>query len=394
MKKKIIKSNTGLTTNDDSRIPEIESLDSTRRKVDEIDRSIIKLLAERQSEVDKMVSLKKAHNIPVHHPAREEDMISERRFMGVSIGLDPDYLEELFRAVIRRSRVNQTESISRKGVRPGATILIVGGTRGMGRYFFDWFSKSGYRTRSMGRGDWDKIKSLCNGIDLAVISVPIDSTESVIGRIAPYLPPHCVLSDLTSIKERPMKVMMESHKGPVLGLHPLFGPSTSSMDKQIIVLTPGRDPDACKWLNDQLIAWGAVVVQSDPKEHDDIMAVVQALRHFATFIFGRFLFRRKIALFRTLEFSSPIYRLELGMVGRLFAQDPALYSEIIFASSERRKLLKDYITSITENIDMVEKADKEGFNRQFRQIAEWFGPFSDQAMRESTFLIEKLIERF
>jgi len=27
-------------------------------------------------------------------------------------------------------------------------------------------------------------------------------------------------------------------------------------------------------------------------------------------------------------------------------------------------------------------------------VAQWFGPFSDQAMRESTFLIDKLIERF
>jgi chorismate mutase / prephenate dehydrogenase len=188
--------------------------------------------------------------------------------------------------------------------------------------------------------------------------------------------------------------MMESHKGPVVGLHPLFGPSTSSMDKQIVVTTHGRDAESCKWLNDQLAAWGAVVVQSDPKEHDDAMAIVQALRHFATFVFGRFLFTRKVDIFHTLEFSSPIYRLELGMVGRIFAQDPGLYAEIIFSSPERRRLLQDYVASIKESIAMVEKGDKEEFKRQFRQISEWFGPFSEQAMRESTFLIEKLIERF
>ncbi len=61
------------------------------------------------------------------------------------------------------------------------------------------------------------------------------------------------------------------------------------------------------------------------------MGIVQSLRHFATFAFGQFLKRRQISLSRTLEFSSPIYRLELGMVGRLFAQDSSLYSEIIFA---------------------------------------------------------------
>jgi len=374
--------------------PRPESVESLRGKIDEIDRGLIKLLADRQAEVDRMVSLKKAHNLPVHHPAREEDMISVRRSLGRDVGLDPDYLEELFRAIMRRSRVDQTESISRKGIRPGAVVLVVGGTRGMGKYFHGWFTRSGYNARSMGSSDWNNIESLCSGVELALISVPIDSTESVIKRIAEYLPSGCVLADVTSVKTMPMNAMMDVYKGPVLGLHPLFGPTTSSMDKQIIVTTPGRDPDAYKWLNEQLAAWGAVLVQSNPQEHDDIMAVVQALRHFATFVFGRFLFKHRVDLFRTLEFSSPIYRLELGMVGRLFAQDPALYSEIIFASPERRALLKEYVNSITEGLAMVEKGDKEEFNRQFRTIAEWFGPFSEQAMRESTFLIEKLIERF
>ena len=394
MDNNILKSGSDNSTDSHSAMSEIDLIDLVRKRIDDIDLEIIRLLAERQSEVDRMVSLKKSHNLPVHHPAREENMISERRSLGLDMGLDPDYLEELFRAVIRRSRVEQTESISRKGIRPGAIALIVGGTRGMGRYFYNWFNKSGYETRSMGTRDWDNIELLCDGIDLALISVPIESTESVIRKIAPYLPPGCVLADLTSIKDRPMKAMMESHKGPVVGLHPLFGPTTSSLDKQIIVTTPGRDAGACKWLNDQLSAWGAVVVQSDPKEHDDIMTVVQALRHFATFVFGRFLSMRNIDLFRSLEFSSPIYRLELGMVGRLFAQDPGLYAEIIFATPERRELLQAYATSITESIAMIEKGDKEEFTREFRRVAEWFGPFSEQAMRESTFLIEKLIERF
>ena len=124
------------------------------------------------------------------------------------------------------------------------------------------------------------------------------------------------------------------------------------------------------------------------------MAIVQALRHFATFSFGRFLYKKRVNLERSIEFSSPIYRLELGMVGRLFAQDAALYSEIIFASSQRRALLKEYIANLSENLEMLEKGDKAVFEAQFRNIAEWFGPFSQQAMRESTYLIDKLIERF
>jgi len=191
-----------------------------------------------------------------------------------------------------------------------------------------------------------------------------------------------------------MAVMLATHPGPVVGLHPLFGPTTSTMDKQIVAVTPGRRPSDCQWVVDQLAAWGAVPVETSAEEHDEIMAIVQSLRHFATFSFGRFLHGRQADLQRSLEFSSPIYRLELGMVGRLFAQDSGLYAEIIFASSQRLALLKEYISSLSENLEMIEKGDKAAFKSQFEKIAEWFGPFSEQAMRESSFLIDKLIERF
>jgi chorismate mutase / prephenate dehydrogenase len=369
-------------------------LEKSRNRIDQIDSKIIDLLTERQAEVEKVLAYKKLKNMPVRHPAREEDMISTRRLAAKEKGLDPYYVEELFRSLLRQSRVEQTESKSEKGVRPYATVLIVGGKGGMGGYFAQWFKRSGYYTRVLGRNDWDNVEALCKGIDLAIVSVPIESTLSVIERLAPYLPKNAVLADLTSIKKMPVTAMVNSHSGPVLGIHPLFGPSTSSMDKQIIVVTPGRDDESCKWVIDQMSEWGAIIVRSSEEEHDRIMAVVQALRHFATFTFGRFLFRENVDLFRSLEFSSPIYRLELGMVGRLFAQAPDLYSGIIFASEERCTLLKEFIASFNELTTMVDQKNKEEFERQFKEIATWFGPFSEQALRESSFLIDKLIERF
>ena len=136
------------------------------------------------------------------------------------------------------------------------------------------------------------------------------------------------------------------------------------------------------------------MIQADPGEHDEVMDVIQALRHFAAFTFGKFLFERRVALDRALDFSSPIYRLELGMVGRLFAQDPALYSEIILATPGRRQLLRDYLASLQDSLALLETGDKAAFEALFRDIAAWFDPFSGQALRETTYLIDKLIERF
>jgi chorismate mutase/prephenate dehydrogenase len=371
-----------------------QTLEDLRQNVDAIDRQIVALLSKRQEEVGRIVSLKKAHNIPVYHPAREENLISRLRNQGLEAGLDPAFVEELYRLVLRQSRMEQTAHMAQKGVRPGAAVLIVGGKGSMGRYFCRWFADAGYQVRIMGRDGWSGVEALCEGLDLAVISVPIDVTAEVAMRLAPHLPSDCVLTDITSIKAPPLQAMLQAHKGPVVGLHPLFGPTTSTMDKQIVVVTPGRNQSACRWLLDQFTAWGSIMIEADAKEHDDIMAVVQALRHFATFAFGQFMRLRGVDLHRTLDFSSPIYRLELVMVGRLFAQDPSLYAEIIFASEERCALLKDYLRTVNSNLPMLEKGDKALFCEEFRKSAEWFASFSEQAIRESSYLIDKLIERF
>jgi len=365
-----------------------------RDEIDRIDNQILSLLARRQTQVEQVVAAKKAHNMPVHHPAREEDLIYRLRAQAGQAGMDPDFMEDLYRIILRQSRVKQTRKMAHKGLRPGAKILIIGGRGQMGAFFARLFTLSGYNVSILDQDDWDRAATLCRDIDLALVSVPIEKTREVVDTLAPLLPASAVLADLTSIKAGPMAAMTAAHKGPVMGLHPLFGPTSGSLDKQIIVACSGRGDADCQWILEQLTIWGAVIVPASADEHDRVMEIVQALRHFATFCFGDFLRHHNIPLDRTLEFSSPIYRLELGMVGRLFAQDSALYAEIIFATPKRRNLLKSYINTLSRHVDMLENNDKEGFIRQFNTVAQWFGPFGEQAMRESSFIIDKLIERF
>lgn len=369
-------------------------LEAHRQRIDQIDQRLVDLLAERQRVVEQIAELKKAENLPIYHPAREENLISQRRKQGAEAGLDPDGVDELFRCILRQSRGKQSARLPRRSVRPGAAVLVVGGRGAMGGYLARWFSDSGYEVRVLEPEDWDNAAGLCAGIHLALVCVPIDETVPVVKRLAPMLPPDCLLADVTSVKESPLQAMLESHRGPVLGLHPLFGPTCSTMDKQMVVYIPGRDPAAAQWLLDQFAAWGNILLRAEAREHDDIMNVVQALRHFATFVFGRFLLRNDFNLTRTLEFSSPIYRLEMGMVGRFFAQDPRLYAEIVFASEQRRELLAEFMRFWQEHANMLARADKENFMEEFRKVAAWFGPFSGQAMRESTFLMDRYVERF
>ena len=365
-----------------------------RDEIDSIDARIISLLSKRREQVEKIVAVKKEHKVPIYHPAREEDVMSRLREKASGMDVDPDFVESLYRTIMRQSRKSQTRVSRTNPIRPQARILIVGGAGEMGRLFARFFTDTGYQVDILDKKDWDRAQALCKNADLVIVCVPINVTVKIIDALAPMMRPDAVLTDLTSIKTLPLEAMCRAHKGPVLGLHPLFGPTTDNLDKQIIAACSGQHNDACRWVIDQFIAWGAVVVEASAPEHDQVMEIVQALRHFATFCFGSFLYRQGIPIKRTLEFSSPIYRLELGMVGRLFAQDPDLYAEIIFATPQRRQLLKTFVQSLTQFHDMLESGDKDAFIKEFKQITEWFGPFGNQALRESTYFINKLIERF
>ncbi len=364
-----------------------------REEIDSIDGQILALLARRKQQVEKVVALKKEHHMPVFHPAREADLISGLRQQAEQCGVEPDFIEELYRLILKNSRAGQARQVGFQASRPGGSVLIVGGNGQMGQLFSRLFRRSGYQVRVLEQDNWQDAAILCKNIDLALVCVTMEETRGVIEKLAPFLSENTILADLTSIKETPLSSMLNAHEGPVAGFHPLFGPDCDSLERQLICVTPGRLPEQWAWLSEQMELWGAVLVEAEAREHDRIMEFVQALRHFATFCFGRFLHKKQISIEKSLQFSSPIYRLELIMVGRLFAQSPDLYAQIIFASPERLALLKEFISTMNSHLELLDSCDTDSFIRQFNEVSQWFGSFGEQAMRESAFLINKLTER-
>ena len=133
----------------------------------------------------------------------------------------------------------------------------------------------------------------------------------------------------------------------------MFGPDSGSLAKQVVVYCDGRQPEAYQWFLEQIQVWGARLHRISAVEHDQNMAFIQALRHFATFAYGLHLAEENVQLEQLLALSSPIYRLELAMVGRLFAQDPQLYADIIMSSDNNLALIKRYYQRFGEAIGLA-----------------------------------------
>lgn len=87
--------------------------------------------------------------------------------------------------------------------------------------------------------------------------------------------------------------------------------------------------------------------------------------------------------------SSPIYRLELAMIGRLFAQDGALYADIIADKPENLVVIEDLKQSFETGLAFFKQQDKQGFIEAFEQVHHWFGDYSEQFLKESRNLLQQ-----
>jgi len=359
-----------------------------RKDIDQVDSELVKLITKRQGLTAKVGTLKAELKLPLYVPAREAELIAKKRQMAVENGISPDLVEDVLRRVMRDSYLSQNQTRSEVTQNQEKRIVIIGGGGQLGTMFVRLFEQSGYKVDSIEKQDWQGSTTLLENASLVMVAVPIRVTEQVIERLT-MLQNDCLLVDITSVKESPLKAMLEVHKGPVVGLHPMFGPGISHLAKQTIVVCRGRGKQRSQWLIDQLYTWGADLTFVEAKQHDHLMSIVQVLRHFSTIAYGFHLKEEDIDLEKMLALSSPIYRLELIMVGRLFAQNSELYSDIIFSNKKNILMVQRFLKRLLVLLKMLETEDKQQFSELFESVANWFGEHSQKFLQESNQMLAK-----
>lgn len=367
----------------------MDALKPIRDEIDQVDQAILQLFSRRLALVKKVGEVKHKQGLPIYVPEREADMLAARRAEAEKMGVPADLIEDVLRRLMRESYASEND-FGFKTVNPAIKkIVIVGGTGKLGGLFARFLRQSGYAVQALGREDWANAEQILADTDVVIVCVPINQTLATIERLKPYLTENMLLTDLTSVKRQPLEKMLEVHQGAVLGLHPMFGPDIASMAKQVVVRCDGRYPERYQWLLEQIQMWGAKIFQVDAAEHDHSMTYIQALRHFATFAFGLHLSKQPVNLANLLALSSPIYRLELAMIGRLFAQDGGLYADIIMDKPQNLAVIESLKQTYADSLAFFEKGDKEGFIQAFEEVKHWFGDYSDLFMKESRQLLQQ-----
>jgi prephenate dehydrogenase len=269
-------------------------------------------------------------------------------------------------------------------------ITVVGGRGAMGRFFVDRLTAAGHEVSILEYDGWEQADTLLGEADLVLMAVPLKATVAVTRRVAPYLSPKTILADIASTKTEIMQTMMECHAGPIVGLHPMFGPGGTSFLGQKVVVCPGRHLRQCQWVLDLIERDGGTLITCSPEEHDAMMVAVQAIRFFSNFSLGTFYAREGVDIERSFDFSSPLYRSEINTISRLVAQEASLYVDILLASPERCEAIERLVETYAHLADLLKKGDRAALIAEFEKTRESFQAGAARSLRESNYMLNNL----
>jgi len=285
-------------------------------------------------------------------------------------------------------------------------MLIVGGTGETGSWFARYFKDRGFRVSVWGPSGKVEVADKL-GVDFAhhledevrksdilLLSVPIKETVQVIEDLAPLMKPGGLLMDVTSLKSDPMKAMREcAPQGvEVLGSHPMFGPTMRDIVGQTVILVPeeGRCERWLPIIKEIFEGGGANVEIVSADDHDEIMAVVQALTHFAYISVGATLKALNFDVSKSRKFMSPVYEIMIDFVGRILAQSPELYASIQ-ENPKARRVRETYINECLRLAEIADRGDICGFEEIMNAAADHFQG-RNEALARSDKLINLWIE--
>ncbi|MDF1505395.1 bifunctional chorismate mutase/prephenate dehydrogenase [Roseisolibacter sp. H3M3-2] len=374
--------------------PASRPLSVLRAGIDALDRELLQLMARRMALVAEVAAYKRAHALAVRDPAREREVLADRARDAAELGLPVGEVEAIFRLLLRASREHQ--AALRAGVAPGEpprTVAVIGGHGRIGALMARLFGDLGHRVLVCDLDTALRPEEAAASADVTVVSVPIDATDAVIRAVGPHVPDGGLLMDVTSVKQAPVRAMLEATRASVVGTHPMFGPSVHSLQGQRLVLCRARGDGWADWAARAFAARGLVVTEAEPAHHDRVMAIVQVLTHFQTQVLGLTIARAGLPLAETLRFTSPAYLLELFVTARHFAQSPALYGPLEMRNPDLAHVTDAFRGAAAELAEVLRGGDQAAFEAVFAEVRAFFGDFTATALEQSSHLIDRIVER-
>jgi chorismate mutase/prephenate dehydrogenase len=343
------------------------TLEDLRQRVNEIDRQLIGLVAERKAVSEEVARVKRATGRPTRDYEREREVILGVRGAATARGVPPALAEELLRLLIRSSLTTQEQaSVVAQGTGSGRRALVIGGAGKMGGWFVSFLASQGFAVEiadpaaaAGGVADW-------RGTDLKhdfiVLATPLGVTDAILKDLALRRPPG-IIFDVGSLKSplRAGLLTLKSHGCKVASVHPMFGPDTELLSGRHVLFVDLGHAAALAAVRELFAPTMAEQVVMSLDEHDRLIAYVLGLSHALNIAFFTVLADSGEAAPKLARMSSTTFDAQLDVASRVAQDSPELYYEIQNLNDYGAESLEGLSKAVERLRTAVLSQDKETF---------------------------------
>lgn len=222
-----------------------------------------------------------------------------------------------------------------------AKTLIIGARGRMGAMLLRRAGKAGLTVAGVDRPlTPETLAPACAGVDLAMLCVPAAALGEVLDSLCPHLPPTAVLSDITSVKEEPLRRMARVWPGAIVGTHPLFGPRPERGSDLPVAIVPGaRAEEAHLDLTEDFFrGLGCRVFRCTASQHDRAMARIQSMNFITNLAYFAMLAGEE----ELLPFLTPSFRRRQQAAQKNLTEDAALFAGLFEANPHSHAAVRQY----------------------------------------------------
>lgn len=197
--------------------------------------------------------------------------------------------------------------------------------------------------------------------DLVINAVSLKYTLEVFRQVMPYLPPMCIISDISSVKTG-FKDFYEQCGFPYVSTHPMFGPTFANLgqlhDENAVIISEGDVLGRC-FFKELYSRLGLHICEYTFEEHDRTVAYSLSIPFVSTFAFA--------AVMKHQEAPGTTFKRHMKIAQGVLSEDDTLLREILF-----NPYTKDQIDGIRaamkELIEIIDQRDEEHMQRFLTRI--------------------------
>jgi chorismate mutase / prephenate dehydrogenase len=346
------------------------TLEELRKRLSEVDRDLIGLVAARQKIVAEIGEHKIRNSVPTRDYEREREVLKGAHEQALTLGLEPELAGEIMAILIRYSLTHQERTrVAAATSGAGRRVLIIGGAGKMGAWFGQFLASQGFAVEvadpSEAPSPFPRVSGWREGAidhDVIVVATPMNVTDQVLTELAAARPRGLVV-DIGSLKT-PLRgglAALVAAGCKVTSIHPMFGPDTRLLSGRHVVFCDVGTPEATREARQLFASTMAEQLEMSLDDHDRLMAYVLGLSHALNVAFFTALASSGELVPRLQRMSSTTFDAQLRVASLVAKDNPHLYYEIQALNDYGGAALEALGTAVARIRRLVEERDEAGF---------------------------------